>query len=161
MVFIILVVIAILAFLITFLKYKNKVMILKDRIDQSKSKVRVLKAKYLQVLKKVENMQKNSLNSQSEAYKNAVVEGVGVAVGGAVGKIDDSLQSSSIIIEQLANDYAEAQNELNRFINLYNKEILVFPKSIYASILGYKREQYIDEENIDKSMVIKEFEDDI
>ena len=147
--------------LITFLKYRNKVLLLKDRINQTKSRVRVAKAKYLQVLKKVEVFQKNSLNSQSEAYKNAIVEGVGVAVGGAVGKIDDSLQSSSEIIEQLANNYAEAQNELNRIINLYNKEILVFPKTIYAAILGYKREQYIDEENIDKSMVIKEFEDDI
>lgn len=148
-------------FLITFLKYRNRVLVLKDLINQTKSKVRVLKAKYLQVLKKVENMQKSSINTQSEAYKNAVVEGVGTMVGGAVGRIDDSLESSSKIIEQLANDYTEAQNELNRIINLYNKEILVFPKSIYASILGYKREQYIDEDNIDKSTVIKEFEDDI
>lgn len=51
--------------------FRNKVIRLRESIKNVMSMVRIAKAKYLQVLRKVDTAQRGTINAQGDAYRNA------------------------------------------------------------------------------------------
>ena len=160
-VFILVIILVIISLLTFFLiTYRNKVVKIKEEIENAKSKIRIIKAKYLQVLRKTTETQKISLKTQSEAYNGAVNNThQGQMIGGAFGKINDNFDDSSSLVVNLAEEYSSAQVKLNALIKEYNVMITVFPKSIFARILKYKKEEYVDSDNLEKSKTLQGFDD--
>lgn len=59
-----------------------------------------------------------------------------------------SYQQALSQVQSLNAEIAASKTLLNGNINVYNKAIKVFPACIIAMIFGYKRESFIDEENM-------------
>ncbi len=51
--------------------FRNKVIRLRESIKNAMSMVRIAKAKYLQVLRKVDTAQRGATNAQGDAYRSA------------------------------------------------------------------------------------------
>lgn len=77
------------------MKFRNKVVNQKEDIEKAKSRVRILKAKYLQVLRKVGTTQKDSNDAQGGAYYTANKNGGGRFIGGAIGAVDSNSTTSN------------------------------------------------------------------
>ena len=147
------------AFSIALMIYYNHITRMKEKIKTQKSKIRILKAKYLQVLRKVGTTQATSNASHGNAYASANRNGAGVLIGGAIGSITSNFEEASDLVVQLAEEYADAQQELNRLVEAYNAMIAVFPKIILAKILRLKKEEYVDAENIEESTKLQGFDE--
>ena len=130
------------AFATALIKFKNQVLSHHEGIKKAKSRVRVAQNKYVK-----------ALHNTSEALRqNANNPGAGQLVGdmGSAAKYD----TNTGMVSDLAAAYERAQNELNDIISEYNKYIGEFPRSILASILKYKPENYIDEDNLEQSVLL-------
>ena len=147
------------------MKFRNKVVNKKEDIEKAKSRVRILKAKYLQVLRKVGTTQKDSNDAQGGAYYAANRNGGGRFIGGAIGAVDSNFEEVGKLVVSLASEYQFAQQNLNELINYYNLYITSFPRLILAKIFGYKKENYIDSGkvmlNTDYKEIIKECDYDL
>lgn len=126
---------------------------------KAKSRVRILKAKYLQVLRKVGTTQFDANNAQGGAYFMANRNGGGRFIGGAIGAVDSNFEEAGNLVISLADEYQNAQQSLNELINEYNVYITAFPRVIFTKILGYSKEDYIDSENLDASTKLSGFDD--
>ena len=67
-------------------RFRNKVVNQKEDIEKAKSRVRILKAKYLQVLRKVGTTQKDSNDAQGGAYYTANRNGARRVLNATAGK---------------------------------------------------------------------------
>ena len=130
------------AFVTVLIKFKNRVLSHHEEIKKAKSRVRVAQNKYVK-----------ALHNTSEALRqNANNPGAGRLVGdmGSASKYG----TNAGMVADLAAAYERAQNELNNIISQYNKYIGEFPRSVLAAILKYKPENYIDEENLEQSVML-------
>ena len=157
MVFIVILLIILgIVFLVWSLKFKNNVTLKKENIDSLKSDVRVVKAKYLNVLGKTIDTHESVNSSQGSAYREANSNGAGTFIGGARGSIDNFDRASQIVYN-LANEYQRAQGSLNYAIKQYNTYISLFPNSILTHMFHYEKEEYIDSENLNLSTDLNGF----
>lgn len=140
--------------------FRNSVVNRKENIEQAKSRIRILKAKYLQVLRKVGTTQKDSNDAQGGAYYTANKNGGGRFIGGAIGAVDSNFEEVGKLVVSLANEYQSAQQNLNNLVNKYNVYITAFPRIILTKIFGFKKEEYIDSENLDESTRLSGFDED-
>lgn len=147
------IVVLLLAFLVCLIKFSNNVKYQKEQIKNSKSDVRIAKAKYLQVLRKVIQTQDDATDSQGRAYRKANGSNIGF-INGAIGGIDSNFYESSELVADLADQLQDCQRTLNRNINLYNTYISTFPCSFLNLFLRYKKEEYVDSENLEESTKI-------
>ena len=131
------------SFLVALLKFRNKVLDMKEKIKKSKSHVRVAQNKYVK-----------SLQNTSAALNKNETGGVGGGLMygdmGSASKYD----TNASLVSDLADSYEKAQIMLNELISQYNSFISKFPNLILAAVLRYKREDYIDEKNLDMSTSI-------
>lgn len=139
--------------------FKNKVVNKKENIDKAKSSIRIIKAKYLQVLRKVGTTQKEVTEAQGNAYGIANLNGAGAFIGGAIGEIDSNFEAAGELVISLAKEYESAQQKLNTLVNEYNVYITLFPQSILAKIFKCKKEEYIDSDNLDLSTRLNGFDE--
>ena len=146
--------------LIRLARFRNKVVRQKEGIENAKSRVRILKAKYLQVLRKVGTTQKVSNDAQGEAYSVANGNGSGSFIGGAFGSLDSNFEEAGKLVVSLANEYQAAQQALNELVNQYNIYITAFPRVILAKLFRYKREVYVDSDNLDASTKLSGFDEE-
>ena len=123
--------------------FKNIVTGFQERIKKAKSDVRLAQNKYVKALR-------NTEGALAAGAEIGVQTGVLMGDVGAASKYDTNTE----LVCSLANAYERAQNTLNETISNYNKYISIFPNLIYAKILRYKREAYIDEQNLDKTMML-------
>ena len=138
----------VIVFIVTLFKYKNKVLDIKDEMQRAKSKIRIVKAKYVQVMNKTQAMHGKASGTEGEFYEKAY-GGNGISI--FEGRMNQNYKDSIGLIEKLAGEYQQAQDFLNEIVRVYNHEISMFPKSIYAAILGFKKENYIDSDNLELS----------
>ena len=141
------------------MRFRNKVVNQKEDIEKAKSRVRILKAKYLQVLRKVGTTQKDSNDAQGGAYYAANRNGGGRFIGGAIGAVDSNFEEVGKLVVSLANEYQSAQQNLNELVNRYNVYITAFPRIILTKIFGYKKENYVDSGNLAASTKLSGFDD--
>lgn len=146
-------------FPIALIIFRNKVIRQKESIENAKSHVRILKAKYLQVLRKVGTTQRESNDAHGSAYYTANKNGAGRFIGGAIGPLDSNFEEATGLVVSLANDYQSAQQRLNDLVNGYNVYITAFPRIILTKILGFKKESYVDSGNLSLSTKISGFDD--
>lgn len=62
-------------------------------------------------------------------------------------------------MQPLLEDIARKQEEYNKNVELFNSQIGTFPNIIYATILGFKKASFIDQDNLDKATELGEFGD--
>ena len=141
------------------IKFRNNVVNKKENIGKAKSRVRISKAKYLQVLRKVGSTQKDSNDAQGGAYATANQAGVGYLIGGAIGSVDSNFEEVGDLVMSLANEYQEAQQSLNELVNNYNTYISTFPRVVLAKIFRFKKEEYVDSENLEASTKLVGFDE--
>ena len=146
--------------LIALIRFRNKVVNMKENISGAKSQVRILKAKYLQVLRKGGTSQRESNASQGEAYERANWNGSRILIGGAIGAIDTDFEEVGDLVVSLASELQEAQQKLNDLVGNYNRYIIAFPRIIFTMILRYKKENYVDSENLAASTKLTGFDDE-
>lgn len=139
--------------------FRNKVIEQKENIEKAKSRVRISKAKYLQVLRKVGATQEVANKAQGGAYYAANRGGSGRFIGGAFGGINSNFEEVGKLVVSLASEYQFAQQNLNELINDYNLYITSFPRLILAKIFGYKKENYVDSGNLAASTKLQGFDD--
>ncbi len=77
-------------------------------------------------------------------------------MNGASGGISGTYVTSVEMVERLASEYEKAQLYLNKLISEWNTFIDKFPNLIYSSILKLKKENYIDEGNLDMSTILSD-----
>lgn len=128
----------------TLLGYRNKAHAFQEKIREAKSKVRVAKSKYVKVM-----------DNSTRTNQSATVEGSGF-VNGASGGISGTYVTSVAMVERLESEYEKAQLYLNKLIGEWNTFIDKFPNMIYSSILKLKKENYIDEDNLNMSTTLSD-----
>ena len=158
-VFLVLFLVVAMLFLVAVINFKNTVLKKKEDIDKAKSRVRILKAKYLQVLRKVGATQKDSNEAQGEAYYTANRNGGGRFIGGAFGAVDSNFEEVGNLVVSLADEYESAQQSLNNLVNQYNIYISAFPRVILTKMFRYKKENYVDSGNLASSTKLSGFDD--
>lgn len=131
----------------------------KGKYRKSEKSRKNLKAKYLQVLRKVGTTQKDSNDAQGGAYYAANRNGGGRFIGGAIGAVDSNFEEVGKLVVSLANEYQSAQQSLNELVNRYNVYITAFPRIILTKIFGYKKENYVDSGNLAASTKLSGFDD--
>ena len=137
-------------FMIFLIRYKNKIVAIKEDINLAKSSIRIAKAKYVQVMNKTLTMHDKASSVEGE-YMESVTAGNGIkSVLGNL-SMNPNYKDSMELIRRLADEYQKAQDRLNNLVNRYNREISLFPKTIFAKLLRYKKEEYIDNENLQLS----------
>lgn len=152
-------VIFIVFFIICLIVFRNSVIEQKEGIENAKSLVRILKAKYLQVLRKVGTTQEVSNEAQGSAYHTANISGGGKFMSGAFGDIDSNFDTISQLVLSLASEYQSAQQSLNDKIKWYNLYLTKFPRIILTKIFRYKKETYIDYDNLNESTKLTGFDE--
>ncbi len=146
--------------LIRAISFRNTVIQKIEAIKLAKSKVRISKAKYLQVLRKIGTTQNESNISQGSAYFSANAAGkTGEFIGGAIGQIDSNFEATSDLVVTLADEYQTVQDALNRLVNQYNVYISSFPRVIFTKMFHYTKEEYIDNEKLSESTKLQGFEE--
>ena len=131
-------------FLFLFISYRNEALIKQERISEAKSAVRVKKAKYLQVMKK-----SNQMNTSAAEATRGMYEGIGSILRDSRG--NENYGISVDLVAKLATEYENAQLELNTLIKEWNEFISKFPNFIYSSILKHQKEAYVDSERLNMS----------
>ena len=139
--------------IIPLLRFRNHVLRIKERINEAKSKIRIVKAKYLQVIRKTSTVNQDATTVMANAYKKG---GKGSQISGAVGSISNNFTNSADIVLALAEEYEERQIALNELITEHNVVIKKFPNIIYAKILRYKIEPHIDFENLNEAYKLQD-----
>lgn len=126
------------------LGFRNQAVTYQEKIKHAKSQVRLAQNKYFKQMQNTE---------AALGDKNGQSKDVGVAYGdmGSASKYS----TNTSMITTLANAYESAQNSLNDIVSQYNNFITGFPNVVYARILKYERELYIDEDNLDKTMTLE------
>lgn len=137
-------------FLIVLIKFRNKVLEMKENIKKHKSQVRVAQNKYVKSLQ----------NTAFALGQDKTSEDGGGFMYGDMGSAS-KYNTNSSLVSDLAASYEEAQTLLNELISQYNSYICKFPNLILASILKYEKEDYIDEENLDMSTSIGKLDQSI
>ena len=135
---------------VALLKFRNNALVYKEKIKKAKSHVRVAQNKYVKSLKNTAGALELNTNTDG---------GVGLWSGdmGAAAKYGTNTE----LVRSLAESYEQAQNLLNELISQYNFFISKFPNLIFAAILRYKKENYIDEENLDMSTSLSGIDESI
>lgn len=141
------------------INFRNTAVRQRECIETAKSRVRILKAKYLQVLRKVGTTQKESNDAQGGAYFTANKNGGGKFIGGAIGSVDSNFEEVGKLVVSLANEYQSAQQNLNELVNRYNVYITTFPRVILTKIFGFKKEEYVDSGNLSESTKLSGFDE--
>ena len=159
MFWLILFVILLIVFLVYAIKFRNSCVLKLEDIESLKSNIRVIEAKYLNVLKKSLNTSESVNKSLGSAYGVANTSGCGRFIGGASGSID-SFGDSTNLVFKLANEYQRAQDLLNSAIKKYNSSISTFPSNIIAKMFKFKKQEYIDSAKLNLSMSLKGFDED-
>ena len=157
--FLIIFLILVIAFLVYLIKFRNSCVYQLERIESQKSNIRILKAKYLNVLSKTLDTNNSVNKSLGAAYGVANASGAGRFIGGARGEIDN-FEDSTNIVYKLANEFHQAQNALNNSVNTYNNYISKFPSNLLAKMLKFTKEEYIDSENLELSMSLSGFDEE-
>ena len=139
--------------------FRNKVIRLRESIKNAMSMVRIAKAKYLQVLRKVDTTQRGATNAQGDAYRNANHASNGRLIGGAIGGINSNFEEAGILVVSLANEYQSAQKNLNELVNKYNVYISSFPRVILSKAFKYKKANYVDAANLMASTRLSGFDE--
>lgn len=149
------VIILILAYLVS---KRNRFQALKNEVDAQKSNISNYieqRTKYLNdalnVAKisyshEVEGMEKLTANEKFEQLR---------ALGERYPQLQNtaSYQETISRLPMLERDIAASKTLLNGNIREYNEAISMFPALIVAKIFGYKRETFIDEENMESNKV--------
>lgn len=152
--------VGIVSFIAKLIRFRNDITRQKENIEKAKSRIRILKAKYQQVLRKVGTTQKNANDAQGGAYYTANKNGAGRLIGGALGAINSNFEEVSDLVESLAGEYQSAQQNYNELVNRYNVNITAFPDILFAKIFGYRKEKYIDFGNLTASTKLIGFDED-
>ena len=139
--------------------FRNKVISLRESIKNAMSMVRIAKAKYLQVLRKVDTAQRGATNAQGDAYRNANHTSNGRLIGGAIGGINSNFEEAGSLVVSLANEYQSAQKNLNELVNKYNVYISSFPRVILSKAFKYKKANYVDAANLMASTRLSGFDE--
>lgn len=130
--------------------FKNKGTAYQEKIKKAKSDVRLAQNKYVKALR-------NTEGALGVGAENVAQTGMVMGDIGSASKYDTNTE----LVCSLANAYERAQNILNDIISQYNNYISIFPNLIYAKVLRYKREAYIDEQNLDKTMMLNGIDESI
>ena len=137
---------------------KNIITQYKNLIAESKSNVRIRKGKYVQVMELTNKMNSTTSDVEGEFYLKSTA-GVGtnsfINLAGTP-RMQENYQTSIELVLSLAESYEEAQSELNSLIKEYNTYISSFPTCIYARCLLAKKEQFVDNQNLQKSTLISD-----
>lgn len=144
-VLIIFIVLLLLVGLIILLVLKGKLIEAKEEINKQKSAVKIAKHKYLTAL--------NKLNQADVAF-NQAYKGNRNDSG-----YTNSYAVSASTVEKLADNLEKAQLDLNTLISEYNKKIKTFPSSVAAKIFKFKTEKLIDQEALDGSLELNNYDD--
>ncbi len=159
MVLIIAVVIVVIA-CISLISNKNTFVFYSSEVERLKSEVNTAKAKYLAVQKKAIGLAGMATKNESTQYQNIKTAGGTISsdqllyLGQQFPDLKDKFAQAASLSEKMYTDYRNAQSELNNAITRYNRVISMFPKSISAYILGYVKEDLIDQENLENSKVL-------
>lgn len=54
-------------------------------------------------------------------------------------------------MQPLLDDIASKQEEYNKNVEVFNTQISTFPNVIFATLLGFKKANFIDQDNLDKA----------
>ena len=141
--------IMVIAFLVWLLVFRNNVIDYQERIKEAKSRVRVEKS----------TMGRTSRAIQEEKpHQDSMFGGLyGVRIN-TTGYLQGDMGKASIYnkktdtVTALSQSVEKSQSELNKLISNYNRYISMFPNVIMAVILKCKREEYIGEDNLKKSI---------
>ena len=134
--------IVVLLFFIYFIKTRNTLFNKREKVRKFKSNLRVAKSRYLQVLIQIKKTNKdvNREANLDDKYYSSIF-------GQPMQYQNLAISASSVNL--LAKNYESAQRDLNNAINYYNSYRGKLSVFWVASILGYKKEKYIDEDKLD------------
>lgn len=152
-------ILVVVVFVVLPIKFCNTVLRKKEEIEKAKSRVRIAKAKYLQVLRKMGTTQQEAYDAHGGAYNKANSGRAGYFISGAIGNIESEFDKTQQVVLTLADDYQAAQQSLNELVNDYNVYITTFPRVIFAKLFRYQKEKYVDSANLDASTELRGFDD--
>ena len=144
-IFLIIVIVILLISLLIFLLVKRNVLIVyRLKVDEAKSDVRIAKHKYLTSLKKLQSQEENR-KGKNNTY--------GFTVKG-------EYEVTANYVAELAENLETAQLILTNIIREYNELISTFPMNILAKIFKFKKEKFVDQDRLEKSIELNNFDDE-
>lgn len=133
--------------------FKKTVAIKKEELTKLKSNIRLVKAKYVQSFRKSDE--------KLDSYKNydylSGSNSKSFTLSSTYLNLNQSHSQSEQYIDRLATHLFSEQKNLNEKISEFNSYIA--RHSLYASILKIDKIDYIDSENLEKSMELSEIDD--
>ena len=140
-----------------FIRFRGKSIYYQERIKKLKSEIRIVKAKYVQAIKQINTKQGKTVDNTTK-LKDVLKPNYNIGFGGTAGgySLDgNELHKTDIrLIDQLSSSLLSTQNSLNEAINEYNVYINKFFYVPFAKMLKLKKQDYIEEDNLDRSMEV-------
>lgn len=151
----------IIAVTIYIIKKRNLFVLLYSDIENAKSQVQTAKAKCLEIEQKSIGLAGKAQENDRKEIQN-VMDTMGTinasdlqAIGQLHPDFKDKFGTGAGLSHILYSEYRDAQTKLNEAITVYNMAVTVFPQNLAAMILGYKKEDLIDQENLEDAKELK------
>ena len=139
-------------FFVSLQKLSRNVAIKYEEINKLKSNVRLVKAKYVQSFKKS--------NDKLEKYKDydghSTQNSKSFTFSSTYLNLNDGHSQSERYVDQLATQLFSAQKILNDKIESYNAYLS--NHAIFTSLKKIKKLDYIDSENLEKSLILTDID---
>lgn len=153
-------VIILFVFIVGLLKFRSNIILQEEEIEKLKSNIRLIKAKYVQTIKKGTKEVKEFSRNDARIMNNTSTTFAGFVRGQGVSlDVNESHAQAIGMIEKLAQQYITIQQKLNEAIEKYNVYISKTINLIYTGIFKRKKMKYIDQDNLKKSLELSEIDD--
>ena len=124
----------------------NKIVILVNEIKLHMANTNAAREKYRTVQRQALGLAGKAGQNEGNLFKDisnkhGSIDGSSLrALGNLYPELNDKFQASADLVDSLYDTYLQEQNMLNSAITEYNMYISRIPTSIYAGILGYKKD---------------------
>ncbi len=150
-------------FLKGLIRFRDNSIRLKQQINKLLSKIRLLKAKYVQTLNKTSERLEMSSNNSSKVLRShtqAPFTGNFTLAKGVSLDINQMDEYATQQVNKLSDALLSSQKELNEKIQEYNLYITKTSHLVYKAILKYKTMDYIDADRLEKGLELSDDIDD-
>lgn len=146
-------------FIVGLLKFRSNIILQEEEIEKLKSNIRLIKAKYVQTIKKGTKEVKEFSRNDARIMNNVASTFTGFVKGQGVSlDVNESHAQAIGMIEKLSHQYITIQQKLNESIEKYNVYISKTINLIYTAIFKRKKMKYIDQDNLDKSLELADID---
>lgn len=156
---IIIVAVVIVSILSWLIKNRNNFVLLKEEINEQLSNISNYREQRKNSISDAMNMlgvaHQNDITAIKELTGNNLTSEL-VALGQKYPDLQNTPSYAMALtkVQQCDAEIASCKNLLNLAIKNYNKAISVFPSNIVALIFGFKRETFVDQDNVEANKTV-------